>query len=411
MNEEQLQETVDWTRGFIQDRLQSPNKQIREAAQAALAKLNNLLGRAVDAENMTPDQIKDYVLGTDSSIYFSPKVITERDRRQMEQDRILQNRGLLDQDGKIKRVWRIPDIAPTSITAANGEKVYSGVPLDQYMSNLYSESPADPMSPFRNRSSNMGAQLFYNFDKDRNPLFRKGEFSVTGEFTGRPDHYDAQYNKRYADAIKNGERPKRYEGVNHYVVMKRDTGDPKTSGLYLYDLDTPPDQAADPWEQDYFPFEGMLKWDDSVKGNANVQKYLDNIRAKSPWSANSDENVHRRNRIQRLETDENGLLTDRAIEKIKSLAVGRKTDGIQGNEGVVYDDIQDVDRATGAIKRFNRIDVDNMLDKFSEGLKSKTTDGNSFSRGGRLRVPKRNSYGDRVSRADNLGTDEYDVYF
>lgn len=37
--------------------------------------------------------------------------------------------------------------------------------------------------------------------------------------------------------------------------------------------------------------------------------------------------------------------------------------------------------------------------------------GNQLSRGGRLRVPKRNSYGDRVSRADNLGTDEYDVYF
>lgn len=36
---------------------------------------------------------------------------------------------------------------------------------------------------------------------------------------------------------------------------------------------------------------------------------------------------------------------------------------------------------------------------------------NSYSRGGRLRVPKRNSFGDRVSRADNLGTDDYDVYF
>lgn len=36
---------------------------------------------------------------------------------------------------------------------------------------------------------------------------------------------------------------------------------------------------------------------------------------------------------------------------------------------------------------------------------------NTYSRGGRLRVPKRNSYGDRVSRADNLGTDDYDVYF
>lgn len=38
-------------------------------------------------------------------------------------------------------------------------------------------------------------------------------------------------------------------------------------------------------------------------------------------------------------------------------------------------------------------------------------DDNQLSRGGRLRVPKRNSYGDRVTRADNLGTDEYDVYF
>lgn len=38
-------------------------------------------------------------------------------------------------------------------------------------------------------------------------------------------------------------------------------------------------------------------------------------------------------------------------------------------------------------------------------------DDNRFSRGGRLRAPKRNSFGDRVSRADNLGTDEYDVYF
>lgn len=36
---------------------------------------------------------------------------------------------------------------------------------------------------------------------------------------------------------------------------------------------------------------------------------------------------------------------------------------------------------------------------------------NSYSRGGRLRVPKRNSYGDRLGRADGLGTDDYDVYF
>lgn len=37
----------------------------------------------------------------------------------------------------------------------------------------------------------------------------------------------------------------------------------------------------------------------------------------------------------------------------------------------------------------------------------------SKARGGRLRTraPRRNSYGDRVSRADNLGTDDYDVYF
>lgn len=40
-----------------------------------------------------------------------------------------------------------------------------------------------------------------------------------------------------------------------------------------------------------------------------------------------------------------------------------------------------------------------------------STSPNSYSRGGRLRVPKRNSYGDRLGRADGLGTDDYDVYF
>lgn len=65
----------------------------------------------------------------------------------------------------------------------------------------------------------------------------------------------------------------------------------------------------------------------------------------------------------------------------------------------------------GTYKTISQEDADQELyDGMINGFKPQTPS-NSYSRGGRLRVPKRNSYGDRVSRADNLGTDEYDVYF
>lgn len=49
-------------------------------------------------------------------------------------------------------------------------------------------------------------------------------------------------------------------------------------------------------------------------------------------------------------------------------------------------------------------------DAYKQSLNGQPT-ANVQARGGRLRIPTRNSYGDRVARAEGLGGDDYDVYF
>lgn len=63
-------------------------------------------------------------------------------------------------------------------------------------------------------------------------------------------------------------------------------------------------------------------------------------------------------------------------------------------------------------KKYGKRPVVNLLGTYHFSKPKETTaPPNTNARGGRLRTPTRDRYGNRIGRADGLGTDDYDVYF
>lgn len=392
-SQEEIQETLSWIRSFLKERLNSEHQSIRDAAKQALFKLKQFERTGIDP-TLSPEVIKDHILGTDSSIYFTPRrEPTKLDSEIDELDRQLRSVGILDEDGKIRRYMWEDDLAPTRLNV-NGRIIpYETKTVPKYIDDTHKTRPYDPMTNFRNVSTNNNDQNYYKYEVNGNDpsKFKKGNWTVRGEFKGYPDFYDSQFNTRHAESIGNGTREGRHDGARNFTILFNDTEDPQKRGFYLFKQDMIPEGAVDGFNQDFFPYEGQtkLKKNYTAKDLENINKEIQN---KSPYGVEStNESNHRRSRLQKLEVDEAGHLTQNAIDGINALTVGNNDDGIDNNNGIHYDYITYVDPATGGVKRRRRV---------------------FYARGGRLpKAPTRDKYGNKIARADNLSTRDYDVYF
>lgn len=426
-------EQVSRLQRYLEERLQSPDPNVKAAAAAALSRLRQYSKGAGLEEGargyISPDELSDLTLGDDQSVYYTRDELDamDEDYRRQEQDDI--RRGAIQDDGRlfgagIRSLGTI-DVKPHVIVGNDGRQ-YGGVELGRYIDNMLSSEP-DAQGEFSGRSTNTVARSHWTLDQREMPKTTRGNQNyVVGEFTGPRNYDDVEFNRFRRNLIAKGKQTPRYDGGQHYVVVRNEGPNEEQAGFYLVNLDQTPDSAGDFANQDLYPYKGQVLYDRETRSSWDAADKA--ARKFSPYELGELGKIRARKHWQKLKTDKNGriILPDGSSlpSMIDYASTGHTNMPLLNDEGIKFDGVEGINPVTGELyKRSPTQYIDYRLENMNrkkaeaEAAGAGTSTGTpamltrSYSRGGRLRVPKRNSYGDRVSRADNLGTDEYDVYF
>ena len=404
---------------FLLDRIRNgENPAIRAEAQAAYGRLRQLdvtqyqPRDAIEAHQMAMAISQDS-LGDQSRFYTNEELDSMRQDYEADLDGAIE-RGDLYEDGRIPGMYisgfspaGANEIVPLGGRTSTG--MFFGMPMSDYMKRRLGSQSINPLQAkyeqiiYRNDEKNPAARYSLRSRWD-NPV-------VVSEFTAKPDHFDAEFNKNRAQG-----GDKRYEGPHHYAVVAHGLDEGGNQRLDAIDLDMPSIRSADFDHRFYYPFTGYSAKDDG--GTVQEVNQFHKASGKlSPFDTRSEEEImHRQNRIVPLnEADSNGIygdITPKGQRFIMSIANSDEASKRRGE--IDYGGIQSIDPHTAEIrtKGFYQLGsraADLRAQKAAERQQADI----QLARGGHLRTPNtiRSRNGLKMRRADDLGSADYDIYF
>ena len=419
---------------FLKSKEKSPRRSIRIAAQNALVRLRDV-ERKTSGSGYSYDEekgIRDYVLG-DRSQFFTPEEIQsmgdeirQSELKDIEEGRLMDNGGIFGYEPVSFRQleWR----PPMSLFNKDGNFLV-GTTFDEYMKNLPGIPGRKTEGLFRGMNPYISENLpeekrYYAFDE-----FKPKDYEeyVISDFIGHPNRFDVEYNSRYADSIKKGERPKRYAGPQRWVKIRRIYKDGTKRDFYK-NIDQIPLNAETWSNADFFPVAGLEPLPPGA-GNSAINNWMSQSKKLSPWEPLGELETNQRTVGRNVPIDrKDGTRLDED-KFLQRESIGQFDFPFFKDKGTVYTHGPHADSVTGQIYSYNQDEFlkvgkpsqeANIARKLAEKekthppIKEGVSLLNYHAYGGRLRTaPKtlRDRYGHRLGRAEGLGNDDYDVYF
>ena len=403
---EDIKDTINRLYDFLSERSKSGDRQVADAAYAALRRLNAASKRS----DLDADALYNYVLGDQNQYYTGDEIASMGDDiRQRELRDIAE--GRLYDDGSIPGFYpesfRLTNVGGISGLQGRDGRPIGGVRLEDYL------NPDSKISDHVGTENWNNENQYYKYDKSHKFLGSTFQDYVLGDFMGAPNYFDKDFNVGHKEAINKKKRAARYDGSQRYVTVRRDYDDGQPSTFHILNLDQIPSEASNPSNFDYFPVSGMSDMPTDWKEYA---KWFNKWKNVTPYGLNEEreETEARRNRYRKMDrkdlTQINGAYTQKLIDKLQRGYIDTPT---FNDVGVNYSPGARFDPRTGKVFTANHDEFLRVRDLAHENME-RVRKGQSFSRGGRMSTsPKsfRVPGGYRVGRAEGLGNDEYDVYF
>ncbi len=408
------------SKDFLLDRMENgETPAIRAEAQAALERLSQ-----VNVEDYQPvDDIEAHqiamsisrdTLGDQSRFFTNTELSSMRQDYEADVANAIE-RGDLYDDGRIPSMY----VSGFSPAGENGIVPYGGrtstgmffgMPLDDYMKKRFSDVGIPALQQ-------KYEHVIYKNDKE-NPVVRKhvrsqwDEPVVVSEFTGRPNYYDAEYNKK-----RNANADERYAGPQHYALVAHTTKKGGAQRLDLLNLDMPSQFAHDYNHRYYYPFTGYSTKDDDGTMQS-VNRFLKAEKKYSPYDPVDNGEILQReqDRIRHLnKADENGVYGNITPGNLKlMMSIANSDEESRRNGEIDYGGIQYIDPYNAQIRTKGYFQLGSRAaDLRAQKAAEREQAAVKFARGGHLRTPKtiRSSNGIKMHRAEGLGGADYDIYF